>query len=332
VLNELFGAAGLHWRRHRAAYGNRSAWGSADLQQTDFMINPFGHGWHIDRAALDASLLHSLRTQAVPVRCGTRLVHCSRDGGSWQVILDGQRPVIRARAIVDATGRTARIARSQGARRTRLDRLVATYWLLANSHEHAGDASTLVEAVPDGWWYTTPIPGRRRVFAFLTDADLLPPRAARTTSAWRQRLTLAPNVAGALASAGLRLNDAPRMIDAGTAYLDHLTGPGWAAVGDAAVSFDPLSSQGILTALLMGRDAGHAVAAMLIDADPEPLLRYSSNYATLLETHMRMRAAYYALEQRWPNALFWIRRHTLANALSYEASSENTTLPALGQS
>ena len=114
----------------------------------------------------------------------------------------------------------------------------------------------------------------------------------------------------------MSLNHAPLITDASVAYLDPLTGPGWAAAGDAAVSFDPLSSQGILSALVMGHDAGQAVAAMLTNADPEPLLRYSSNYATLLETHMRMRAAYYALEQRWPHMPFWTRRHALAQCIT----------------
>ena len=315
VLNQLFGASALRWSRHRAAYGNRSAWGDNALDRTDFMLNPLGHGWHVDRRALDASLLGSLHAQGVRVRRATRVAHCSWGGDCWEVILDGQRPM-RARAIVDATGRAARIARSQGARRTRLDRLLAAYWLLANSHERGRDSTTLVEAVPDGWWYTTPVPGRRRVVAFLTDADLLAPRAARTTRDWRERLALAPHLANALASTGLCLNDAPLITDASVAYLDPLTGPGWAAAGDAAVSFDPLSSQGILTALLMGHDAGQAVAAMLTNADPDPLLRYSSNYAKLLETHVRLRAAYYALEQRWPHAPFWTRRHALTNALT----------------
>ncbi len=323
VLNQLFGAGALRGRRHRAAYGNRSAWGDADLERTDFMLNPLGHGWHVDRRALDASLLRSLRSQGVRVRCATRVAHSSWDGDSWEIVLDGQRPGARARAIVDATGRAARIARSQGARRSRLDRLVAAYWLLADSDERGRDSTTLVEAVPDGWWYTTPVPGRRRVAAFLTDADLLPPRAARRTHHWRERLALAPHVANALAGTGLSLNHGPLVTDASVAYLDHLTGPGWAAAGDAAVSFDPLSSQGILSALLMGRDAGHAVAAMLTNADPEPLLRYTSNYATLLETHMRMRAAYYALEQRWPQAPFWTRRHALTNALALAPPGEN---------
>ena len=321
VLNQLFGAEALRSSRHRAAYGNTSAWGDAGLERTDFMLNPMGHGWHIDRRALDASLLRSLRAQGVRVRCATRVAQSSWDGGSWEVVLDGKRPKTRARAIVDATGRAARVARSQGARRTRLDRLVAAYWLLADSEERERDSTTLVEAVPDGWWYTAPVPGHRRVAAFLTDADLLPPHPARTTHRWREHLALAPHVASALASNGLSLNQAPLFTDASVAYLDPLAGPGWAAAGDAAVSFDPLSSQGILTALLMGRDAGQAVAAVLMNADAEPLLRYSSNYATLLETHMRMRAAYYALEQRWPHAPFWTRRHAECAKIAMRSGS-----------
>jgi flavin-dependent dehydrogenase len=313
VLNQLFGAGALHWRRHRAAYGNRSAWGGAGLERSDFMLNPLGHGWHVDRRALDASLLHSLQAQGVRVHCATRAARSLWNEDRWEVKLDGTRPGLRARAIVDATGRAARVARSQGARRTRLDRLVAAYWLLANSEERGRDSATLVQAVPDGWWYTTPVPGQRRVVAFLTDADLLPPRAARTARDWHERLALAPHVANALARSGLSLNQAALITDASVAYLDQLTGPGWVAAGDAAVSFDPLSSQGILAALLMGRDAGQAVAAMLTNADPEPLLRYSSQYATLLESHMRMRGAYYALERRWPDAPFWTRRHSLTN-------------------
>jgi 2-polyprenyl-6-methoxyphenol hydroxylase-like FAD-dependent oxidoreductase len=82
VLNQLFGAGALCWSRHRAAYENRSAWGAAGLDRSDFMLNPLGHGWHVDRRALDASLRQSLRAQRIRVRCATRVVHCSWNGGS----------------------------------------------------------------------------------------------------------------------------------------------------------------------------------------------------------------------------------------------------------
>ncbi|HYU15297.1 MAG TPA: hypothetical protein VEL05_04475, partial [Candidatus Acidoferrum sp.] len=165
-----------------------------------------------------------------------------------------------------------------------------------------------VEAVVDGWWYTTPAPAGGRVVAFLTDADLLPPRTTRTPRAWNERLALAPRIREALADAGCRLHAGPRITDAAVAHLEQPAGPGWVAAGDAAVSFDPLSSQGIATALLMGREAGRAVVAMLTRADPEPLVRYGAAYAALLEDHCRQRAAYYGLERRWPSAPFWGRR------------------------
>jgi len=309
LLDDIFGASMLSGRQHRASFGNRSAWGTADVEATDFVDNPFGHGWHVDRPALDESLHDRLRTVGVRVRLGARVVGHAWTGDQWRIALhEHAQTSIRARAIVDATGRGARIARSQGARRRRLDRLVAAYWMLSVADAQDGDCTTLVEAVPDGWWYTTPVPGHRRVVAFLTDSDLMPPRAARTARDWHERLAQARHIRDRLASNGCRLHSRPPMLDAGVAHLDQPAGCGWVAAGDAAVSFDPLSSQGMLTSFVMGQGAGHALAAMLTRGDQQPLIRWGAEYARLLEAHLRLQAAYYALECRWPNAPFWARR------------------------
>ena len=34
---------------HLPSYGNRSAWGSARTAEKDFLFNPYGAGWHLDR-------------------------------------------------------------------------------------------------------------------------------------------------------------------------------------------------------------------------------------------------------------------------------------------
>jgi flavin-dependent dehydrogenase len=187
--------------------------------------------------------------------------------------------------------------------------LVAAYWTLAVADVQDSECTTLVEAVADGWWYTTPVPGHRRVVAFLTDTDLMPRRAVRTERDWHARLARAPHIRDRLVNSGCRLQSSPAILDASVALLDHPAGRGWVAVGDAAVSFDPLSSQGILTALVMGEGAGHAVAAMLTRGDQQPLIRWGAEYARLLEAHLRLQAAYYAGERRWPTAPFWARRH-----------------------
>jgi flavin-dependent dehydrogenase len=309
VLERIFGAGTLGNEQHRPSFGNRSAWGSPHLETADFVQNPFGHGWHIDRRMLEQSLLDRLRTQGVRVHSDARLSSQAWAGDRWRITLAGEsHPEIHARALVDATGRAARIARSQGVRKRRLDRLVAAYWMLPAGSRTDTDATTLVEAAADGWWYTTPVPGARRVVAFLTDADLLPRRPARSVGDWQERVGRVAHVRDALEHGGCQLDGAPVIVDAGVAYLEQPAGEGWVAAGDAAVSFDPLSSQGILTAVEMGAGAGRAIAAILTSADQEPLIRWGAEYARLLDAHLRLRASYYAQERRWPTAPFWCRR------------------------
>jgi flavin-dependent dehydrogenase len=249
LVREIFGE--FRPEPHRPAYANRSAWGSAEIETAEFVFNPLGAGWHLDRRAFDADLHDAARRRGVVVY--------------RQRVAD-----VDAEFVVDATGRSARIARSRGAHRIRSDRLVAAVW---TSEADAGSA-TSVAAVPDGWWYTSPLPQGGSIEAFLTDADLLP----RT---WPRR---------------------PQITDAATTWLESISGDGWVATGDAAAAFDPLSSQGIVTALLMGRRSGLVAAGELDPAE------YQREYAGLVLEHLALRDAYYALETRWPDAPFWARR------------------------
>jgi hypothetical protein len=78
----------------------------------------------------------------------------------------------------------------------------------------------------------------------------------------------------------------------------------------------------MLTSFAMGQGAGHAVAAMLTHGEQQPLIRWGAEYARLLEAHLRLQAAYYALECRWPTAPFWARRH------NGNSSSDMTSAPS----
>ena len=74
------------------------------------------------------------------------------------------------------------------------------------------------------------------------------------------------------------------VVAAGTAHLDRPVGDGWLAAGDAAASFDPLSSQGILTAVLMGRDAAEHVD------DPDA---FATRYRSIIDRYRTERRAIY---------------------------------------
>jgi|KBSSwiStaDraftv2_1062776.scaffolds.fasta_scaffold479824_2 hypothetical protein len=54
-----------------------------------------------------------------------------------------------------------------------------------------------------------------------------------------------------------------RVVTAHSSRLDRVSGDGWLAVDDAAMAFDPLSSQGLTHALASGIRAGEALDCRL---------------------------------------------------------------------
>jgi flavin-dependent dehydrogenase len=294
VVADVFGTNAFCAEDHRPAYGIRSAWGSDRLDEADFALHPLGHGWHLDRGAFDRGLLDAARERGVRVVHDGRVRRATRSGNVWTLERNGA-PAARGRVVVDASGRTTTVARAQGARRRRVDRLVAVVWDVASTGARDRDGTTLVEATPEGWWYTAPTPRHHRVVAFLTDADLLPPRAQR----W-EALAPPPHLRAALDRR--RRVAPPRAMDASVAHLDRVAGPGWLATGDAVASFDPLSSQGIVTAVVLGRVAGEAATT------PGQPYAYAAAVERVFAGHLADRLAYYSLEDRFPSSAFWARR------------------------
>ena len=89
--------------------------------------------------------------------------------------------------------------------------------------------------------------------------------------------------------------------------LDPGAGVGWLAAGDAGMSFDPLSAQGLLHALFSGLAAAEAADARL-SGDGEALPRYRRLMDGVQRAYRRHLASCYASERRWPGAHFWRRR------------------------
>jgi flavin-dependent dehydrogenase len=95
--------------------------------------------------------------------------------------------------------------------------------------------------------------------------------------------------------------------------LDQPAGNRWLAVGDAASSYDPLSSQGIYKALSNGLLGAETVQAAL-NGDVHAIDRYGEGISSAFEGYVAQRNIFYQREQRWPHSKFWRRRHSLASA------------------
>ena len=259
---------------HAKAFGTAAAWGSAELVSHDYMSHWSGHGWHLGRAVFDDAV------RAVAVGLGVRLEH-RRITSPDEMSADW---------IVDASGRAGVIVSRLGVPRVRLDDQVALVGVVA---DRGGERVTTVEAVRDGWWYTTPLPNGTRVAALVTDSH----RASRRSDLWLESLATTVHVAD-LTGDVRRVEVSAYPAD--TTYRLDVVGDGWLAVGDAAACFDPLSSQGLLTGIVMGARAG-----ALLGGD---LTGWAEDYRAIVDEHIALRSDYLRAEDRWPAAPFWQRR------------------------
>jgi flavin-dependent dehydrogenase len=275
----------------------QSAWGDGVARERHHFWNPHGPGWHVDRAGFDAMLAGIAERRGVRVIRGARVVAIEGAAGDWRLSLS-EGSSVRASYVIDATGRTAGIARRLGAKRLRYDRLVALVGLLSPASQ-ATDDRLFVEAVEIGWWYSLRLPSGHLLAALMTDLDLLPPDQRGKRRFWERACMGTEHTRGRCADRRL---ECLRFQDASTARLDHPCGPGWAAIGDAASSRDPLAADGVVRAL----SDGLAVAA--IHGRDDALGQHAARAERGFACYLRERAGHYHAEQRWPSALFWLRR------------------------
>jgi flavin-dependent dehydrogenase len=286
---------------HMPYYGNRSVWGSPTPAEADFLHDPDGHGWHLDRTRFETWLRHIAIGRGAALIAPARIAACEYHGRRWHVTLS-TTSTLHADLLIDASGRSATLARRLGARRCLEDRLVCRW---AYGRANRGVGLTVVEAVEDGWWYTAPLPAGRRVLAFHSDADLPAARSA----ALLERAADTIELSQTLAECGFRPDKHSGMTVAHSAVLTPCVGSAWLATGDAALSFDPLSAQGLLNALFTGLAAAEA-ADNRLSGDAVALPEYAAAIASIYAAYRRHLDFWYRSETRWPDAPFWRRRQT----------------------
>jgi flavin-dependent dehydrogenase len=297
--------------RHAQATGILIDWGGRRFEN-DFLFDAYGSGWHLDRRDFDGMLLTAARKAGAVVHdCAAE--HCIPDDqGSWTVSLRGHAGAgaLRSRWLVDASGRSAWLGRRLGARRHRLDQLVALITFVSPA---PSERRTLIEACETGWWYMAALPSDRVVIAYFSDYDLLPRTSAERALLWHRRFAETSLIAETVPQPNAHTS----MIHCVAAHSSHVVpcaGLRWIAVGDAAAAWDPLSGHGIKKALTSSLRAADLIVAGN-GATTDDLLRMAE---AEYEQYLRSRYDYYNRETRWAAAPFWQRRSgvTLANTVT----------------
>jgi len=290
--------------RHASCPGICSVWGSDEPAARDYLFHPHGEGLNLSRPDFDLSLATLAQQLGAVVVTGARVSSLSHLAGSWHLNIQHGRTVseVRATVLIDATGRAAAISKRLGARPVVYDELIGIFGRTRSGVSHSN--VVLIEALPHGWWYSAGLTDGSVIATVLSDPDLIDTSQAGRLSAWREQLREARMTRERIAHADhLDLH----VRTARTQRLDRSTGAGWLAVGDAALSFDPLSSEGISKGLEWGKRAA-LVAAALCRGDSSEQQAYEREIDETFSEYLITRYRYYAAETRWSQRPFWQRR------------------------
>jgi len=294
---------------HSPWYVARSAWGSDFPTERDSIADLDGNGWHLERKRFEIRLRKTAVDRGAVLLAPAKPIALSRSGAGWLLTLEqSQGPLhVSTRLVLDCGGRASSLLKPFGASRRADDRLLCAYVFGVRGVPSQSEGSTYVESVPDGWWYTSASPDGRRVLAWHTDADLMPANLVRSRSQFLEMAGRSRSLSAEIADGSFDGVDAPRVIAAYSSALTPPVGAGWVAAGDAALSFDPISSQGLFHALYTGLASAAAVERSFL-GDDSGLNDYAARLTSINAAYTRNLKSWYGLERRWRDHTFWRRR------------------------
>ncbi|WP_299243434.1 NAD(P)/FAD-dependent oxidoreductase [uncultured Aquimarina sp.] len=298
------------------AYGTSAAWGSSELYHNEYMYSPYGYGWHLDRIAFDQFMIKEAQKRGVFFYFETSIIASTKKSKHWVLETNSKQDntTVKSNFVVDATGKKAAFSSLQKSTKIKKDQMVGVYRFYISKNQDKGHSEigngTCVETDQNGWWYSATLPNKTIVVGYMTDADIANQLQLRKKEAFDKLLNNTKYTNNRIKGT-IHLSQ-PQVTAAHTQYLSTVTGDSWLAVGDAASSYDPISSLGIFKSLTMSQYAAYATLDDL-KGDQSGLQKYQQIITQDYKAYLKKRQEYYAQENRYTTSLFWKRRHVNQN-------------------
>lgn len=290
---------------HIPYYGNQSIWGSNSLHQKEFIEGLHGHGYLLDRMHFENQLRELVVKNQTPFYNGFHVKKVVQKEHNIEVNIQNNttNKKLEGNYMVDATGRKASVCRHLGIQKKELDsQFTISFW---HQLSHKIPRQIWIEATENGWWYLAPNTQNQVNCMFFTLKELIPDKNEIPTFL-ENELQKTLQIQQIIQPTSQELSE-HKCMPSGTSYLEQPYGNKWIAVGDAAFSYDPISSYGITSALASGYYAGHALASKLANEnDAFPSYRYVLENGA--KAYLQKLKHQYKIETRWSDSYYWRNR------------------------
>lgn len=246
------------------------------------------------RHRFDELLSRSAREAGATVLLLSKLTSIERlRTHEWNVtVTDAQRQkhLLVAGSVVDASGRNAFVARTQGARRIHHGDLVAIVrWLELEEPPARPHTMLTVESCAYGWWSVS-IANQMLIATLYTSMAMMRSAQATADDWWTCALGDTQEIDRLVRNCRSTLGPT-RVYSACPSRSSQLAGDGWITIGDAAIALDPLSGQGVGLSL---ETAFRAFEAAMVDPSWARLgADYSDALISRFQTHLAKRTNVY---------------------------------------
>lgn len=295
----------LNADEYKPCASNASAWGTPHWHYQDALMNPEGSGWHIDRNAFDAALYQkATENGTIPIQ--NQVKNVIKNNSDYFITLKKTSTTapqkLYAKWIIDATGRASKIGRSLGFEREEFSEQVAAIAWVKTAKDR--DFSTRIKSVKNGWWYSALLPNQRRIIAFHGLREAVA-KLIQEPSIFVESFNEANLIKSRINAEQILHKLQGR--DASFGKLKTVAAHHFLAVGDAAISFDPLAAQGIFFALYSGIKAGEAILKSYADpsAEARNLDIYTKQVDDIFQYNHKNLKAHYHNELRFLKENYW---------------------------
>ena len=230
--------------------------------------------WHVDRSRFDDALLRHAAAQGSRVEEGVQVerVELDETGRALGVIVrEGEaRRLVRARLVVDATGRGTLLGSQLHMKRNdpAFRQFAVHGWFEGVDRGAAATAEWIHVHVlpgPRAWAWQIPISAGATSVGVVCDADRFPKAGDDPAAFFAEAVASSAPLARAMA--GARPLQALQREGNYSYAMERLAGDGWLLVGDAARFVDPLFSSGLSVAAESAREAATAIRDALARGD-----------------------------------------------------------------
>lgn len=297
---------------HQNYYGNQSVWGSNRIEESLFLTKKHNQGVLLDRSIFEEQLRGLLPKSKSSFMTGYAFKKVVAKEKELIVTLQSKVETITLSChfIIDATGRKASICRKLGRRKEQLDLLAALAFNCTIDepiHKYV-----YTESTEKGWFYVAPLQQNEVSIMYFTDMDLLPNKSLQAqficdtvnNTTLLKQLFKRPLAKDQIKKLSIHAANSTR--------IEKPYGENWLAIGDAAYSFDPVSSYGITSSMAAGYYGAHALADTL-NGNTEAFKGYEYIMENAFQYYRIHLAEHYASEKRWTSSLFWKRRQQVVS-------------------